>query len=113
MKFYITETQNSQSQRAGEIIEAKDLTKDFYVGVNVVDTSKIPYYEGVDRNVNKTKIERLKTLDNYFENKNFWWFVGRFIGDGWVEIRKRPKRNNSYSYNTIISCSVIIYFNLF
>ena len=27
MKFYITETQNSQSQRAGEIIEAKDLTQ--------------------------------------------------------------------------------------
>ena len=27
MKFYITETQNYQSQRAGEIIEAKDLTQ--------------------------------------------------------------------------------------
>ena len=26
MKFYITETQNAQSQRTGEIIEAKDLT---------------------------------------------------------------------------------------
>ena len=27
MKFYITETQNVQSQRAGEIIEAKDLAQ--------------------------------------------------------------------------------------
>ena len=27
MKFYITETQNIQSQRAGEIIEAKDLAQ--------------------------------------------------------------------------------------
>ena len=27
MKFYIAETQNIQSQRAGEIIEAKDLTQ--------------------------------------------------------------------------------------
>ena len=27
MKFYITETQNSQSQCTGEIIEAKDLTQ--------------------------------------------------------------------------------------
>ena len=27
MKFYITETQNAQSQRTGEIIEAKDLTQ--------------------------------------------------------------------------------------
>ena len=27
MKFYITETQNAQSQRTGEIIEAKDLAQ--------------------------------------------------------------------------------------
>ena len=35
---------------------------------------------------------------------DFWYFVGRFTGDGWVRQTKRKYRKNSYIYQVLICC---------
>lgn len=35
---------------------------------------------------------------------DFWYFVGRFTGDGWVRQTKRKYRKNSYVYQVLICC---------
>ena len=54
--------------------QAKDLTKKDYLGVAINQNSIIPKWEYVK----KSKISSL--MSNY----DFWWIIGRYIGDGWV-----------------------------
>ena len=69
-----------------EWIECKYLTKNDYVGHPVNDEKRIP--EG----------------DLPFDNKSFWWIVGRYIGDGWLRLTPGG-RNHGSSYHTLICCN--------
>lgn len=40
--------------------------------------------------------------DKYSED--FWHFVGKFVGDGWISKYKRKHRKNSYIYKVILCC---------
>lgn len=51
-------------------VEAKNLTKQDYLGVAINQNSKLPEQD---------------LLKEHHTNDNFWWIVGRFLADGWVK----------------------------
>lgn len=61
------------------------ITKDDYLGIAINQNNLIPKWDGVDfiwkdgRKPRKSNI--LKPLMN---NEDFWWIVGRYLGDGWL-----------------------------
>lgn len=57
-----------------------------YIGIAINQESIIPSY---------------KDLNLDFESKDFWWVIGRFIGDGWLEDKNR-KASENY---VVICCS--------
>ena len=68
-----------------EWVKAKDLTKDYYVGVAINQKSEIPKWNGMTfKWPNSTREEYSNVLDKYMNNEDFWWIIGRYIGDGWL-----------------------------
>ena len=88
-------------------VAAKDLSKDFYVGVAINQNSELPIWNGITSIVNQTITKEKNELSKLFNNENFWWVIGRYLGDGWTTLVKRKKRKNSYSYSTKICCSKV------
>ena len=86
-------------------IKAKDLNKNCYVGIAINQESKLPNWNGITCNINQSKSIIKNELKNFFKYDEFWWLVGRYIGDGWTTITKRKDRNNSYLYKTILCCN--------
>ena len=70
-------------------VQVKDLTKNDKIGLSINQRAIIPKIEG---------------LNNYVSQKDFWWFVGRFVGDGWLE-KVYHKQYKNYEYRTILCCS--------
>lgn len=84
-----------------EWIETKNLTKDYYLSIAINQNKKMPIWNGViDNKFGNKKI--VNKLSKYFKEKDFWWLVGVYIGDGWNIINEE---NNSY--RTIICTSKI------
>lgn len=54
--------------------QAKDLTKKDYLGVAINQNSIIPKWE-------YEKKSKISSLMSYYD---FWWIIGRYIGDGWI-----------------------------
>lgn len=87
---------------------ACELTKDTYLGVSINTKSEIPIWNGTtDNRYGHNK--HVNQLSKLFNNNNFWYLMGRYIGDGWKkECNNKPtgiviscsKRN----YNTLIDC---------
>ena len=66
-------------------LPAKDLTNHHYVGVAINQESKLPEWNGsVFRWSDGRCDRRSRVLENVFEYQNFWWLIGRYIGDGWI-----------------------------
>lgn len=83
-------------------VKAEDLTKeDYMVGFAINQNSKLPIWEGVEKirsnQVNSYKYKE-NNLSKYFSNPDFWWLIGRYLGDGWY----REDKKHSY---VIICCS--------
>lgn len=77
-------------------VNAKDLTKDHYLGIAINQESKIPNWSGVEDNRwghhrNSDMLSDLFTVDS------FWYLMGRYIGDGW-------KRVSSNGNGIVICC---------
>ncbi|MFC0903920.1 DNA (cytosine-5-)-methyltransferase [Clostridium sp. MT-14] len=69
-------------------VKIKDLSKDYYVGIAINQESKLPNWNGVEVNSTWVKYgnkKLLNTIKKYFNNNDFWWIVGRYMGDGWVK----------------------------
>ena len=81
-------------------IECKDLTSDYYLGVPVNDKEIIPIWEGVEYTRGHNTYLH-SSLSKEMSNPNFWYIVGRWLGDGWTVRRKN--RNNNFS-KVVISC---------
>ena len=62
--------------------EAKDLTKNDYLGIAINQEEKIPKWNGSIKYGKK-----INELSSLFENKNFWWLIGKYVSSGYV--RKR------------------------
>ena len=71
-------------KEVSELIIGKD-----YVGIPINQESIIP-----------------KGYDLPFNSDNFWWFIGRYIGDGWTEVKKHKNKNTSIRYEekVVLSC---------
>ncbi|MBQ2397781.1 MAG: PHP domain-containing protein [Bacteroidales bacterium] len=70
-----------------------------------------PYWEQVEnlvkgdfigQPVNNKSVLPSGNLD--FDNEDFWWIVGRYIGDGWTRIQPKGL-NHGQSYHTFICCN--------
>lgn len=71
-----------------EWIKAEDLTCDYRVGIPINNKSVIPKWDGIVKyiynqyGITKSWIEN--TLFKYMDNPDFWWLIGRYMGDGYV-----------------------------
>lgn len=92
--FYVRKKNNCQDSKTGkrwrefgtpEWVKVKNLSRDYYVGTAINQKAEIPIWNGVtfkwgdgraDRNSNQ--------LSKHFNNKYFWYLIGRYIGDGWI-----------------------------
>ena len=117
--FYVRKKKRINTHRNGEVytatellepewVEAKDLDTEYRVGIPINTKSEIPKWNGVIRytkngyGITNSWIEN--KLEQYMDNEDFWWFVGRYIGDGYID---KPKEKKRKSYNGIdLCCSV-------
>ena len=73
-----------------EWIEAKDLTRDHYLGMAINQESKIPKWEGLtftwDTNIPTIGVRSRESnvIKPLLKNKTFWWLIGRYVADGWI-----------------------------
>lgn len=73
-----------------EWIEAKDLTRDHYLGMAINQESKIPNWEGLtftwDTNIPQIGMRSRESnvIKPLLKNKSFWWLIGRYVADGWI-----------------------------
>ena len=60
------------------------LTKKDYLGIAINQKSIIPMWNGVDFEWGDGRKPRHKNqLQCFFEFTDFWWIIGRYMGDGW------------------------------
>lgn len=100
--FYIRQMKRRKGKREfSEPIwsSAKNLKKGDFVGIPINNESAMPKWDGTidNRWGHHKKVNRLKDL---FALPNFWYLMGRYIGDGWRISSKRGKGNKVY-----IACS--------
>lgn len=66
-------------------VKTKDLTKDNYLGVAINQKSELPIWDGVTFKWSDERKDRHSNrLSELFKSNDFWWVIGRFIGDGWI-----------------------------
>lgn len=64
--------------------ECKDLTNSDYLGIAINQNSIIPDWKGVEFKWSDGRKTRYKNdLGALMSNGDFWWIIGRYIGDGW------------------------------
>lgn len=80
---------------APEWVEAKDLTKNHYLGVAINQNESYPVWNGVEDN-RWGHHRNSNTLTEKFKQLSFWYLMGRYVGDGW--------KKTSHSGNGIIIC---------
>ena len=76
---------------------AGDLTKKDYLGMVVNQYSEIPAWDGVSLH-RGTHWDVVNTISSLLENEQFWYIMGRYIGDGW-------QRNDKMHKAIIIACN--------
>lgn len=65
--------------------EVCHITKNDYLGVAINQKSIIPEWGGIDFKWSDGRKSRHKNqLNKFMKNKDFWWLIGRYIGDGWL-----------------------------
>lgn len=74
-----------------EWVKAKDLNKDYYLGLAINPNSELPKWEGsIDNRWGHGN--QVNKLENLLTNTNFWYVMGRYVGDGWC-VKKTVKKN--------------------
>lgn len=67
-----------------EWIECEKLTKDYYMGIAINQNEIIPSWDGIDLEWSDGRSTRHKNqLGILMDNEDFWWLIGRYVGDGW------------------------------
>lgn len=65
-------------------VDAKDLTKDYYVGTSINTIEELPKWDGVILKTPQKKEYISNKLSEKFNTDEFWYIIGRYIGDGWI-----------------------------
>lgn len=76
---------------------AEELTKKDYLGFAINQKSEIPTWDGVALH-RGTHWDVVNEISPLLENENFWYVIGRYIGDGW-------QRNDKTHKAILIACS--------
>lgn len=66
-----------------EWVEAKDLDKSYYLGMAINNNSIIPDWDGITFTWSGKSDRHKNELSNLMDNKDFWWLIGSYVGDGW------------------------------
>ena len=67
-----------------EWVECKDLDNSYYMGIAINQNSVIPEWNGIDYEWSDGRKGRHKNeLSQLMDNTDFWWLIGRYVGDGW------------------------------
>jgi DNA-cytosine methyltransferase len=89
-KFYVREMKREGhfSKRIFGLPQWKqvcDISKKDYMGIAINQNSTIPKWDGVEYVWSDGRKSRHKNkISKMLECKDFWWVVGRYIGDGWI-----------------------------
>lgn len=66
-------------------IEASELNRDCYVGTPINQNSSLPNWSGITFKWSDGRQDRHKNvLSDSFNKNDFWYLIGRYIGDGWI-----------------------------
>lgn len=65
-------------------INAKDLTSEYYVGTAINQIEKLPKWDGIEKNTSWGHSIHENKLARQMELEDFWYIIGRYIGDGWI-----------------------------
>lgn len=66
-------------------VSCSELAKKHYLGVAINQNSIIPKWNGVEFTWSDGRKPRTSNvLSNLISCKDFWWIVGRYLGDGWL-----------------------------
>lgn len=104
-RFYVREIKGDKNFGMPEWREIEYLKehKNYYVGYAINQESKIPQWNGVElfRGHNKVLHKSLP-----LDNKDFWYIVGRFLGDGWVckNYKKSSPKEGRGAYTGVRIC---------
>ena len=76
---------------------AKDVSVRNYVGTAINQIEEIPKWDGYFyyQNQYKSSMDYKNELQEYFSMPDFWYLIGRYIGDGWL---------NTYDEKSLIIC---------
>ena len=80
-----------------EWIEARYLDKNCYLGYAINTESRLPLWNGVINNM-WGHDKRENAISAMLEKPQFWYLMGRYVGDGW----KKPSKTG----NSIVICCV-------
>lgn len=84
-----------------EWVEAKDMKSKFWLNVcNVEEPTEIPQFN--DANVG---IRNGGHIENFEMTDDFFYFVGRWLGDGWANVHSRKYRIDSKMKRVYVCCS--------
>lgn len=68
-----------------EWVNTKDLNKDYYVASPINTEAKLPEWKGSDFTwSDNRKTRHSNKLQEKFTTEEFWWIIGRYMGDGWT-----------------------------
>lgn len=66
-------------------VKVKDLSKDYYVGIAINKKSELPVWSGSKFEWRDGRRARYSNvLSEKFSMSEFWWIIGRYLGDGWI-----------------------------
>jgi site-specific DNA-cytosine methylase/intein/homing endonuclease len=83
-KFYV-KTKNKNGFSDPYWKDCYQLTSDDYLGISINQNNIIPEWKGIQFNWKDGRKTRYKNeLSKFMNNKDFWWIIGRYIGDGWI-----------------------------
>ena len=91
-KFYVREKYNAwNNQRRSydrlfydpKWLETTQLTKNHYLGIAINQNSILPYYIGTSKKYIDGRVYKSNRLMFDMQKTDFWWVIGRYIGDGW------------------------------
>lgn len=83
--------------REPEWKEARMLTKDDYLGYAVNTESRMPQWEGAVLNFGRRDTFNPHKLNKVMYKEDFWYLMGRYLGDGWLR--------NDNLHKAMIICS--------
>lgn len=66
-------------------VKTKDLSKDTYLGLAINQKSELPNWQGAVFKWSDGRKDRTSNiLNQFFDKEDFWWVIGRYMGDGWI-----------------------------